>query len=470
MNQSLASSNPSARKMDRRSFMGRTAALAAFSLVPRHVLGGAGYVAPSEKVNVAIIGTGGQGIVNMKQLFEEPDVRIAALCDVNDSSDYSMFYYGGTAGLKPAQQLVKEKYGQACPIYRDHKEMLKDQDIDAVLLATPDHSHGIIALDVLDKKKHLYCEKPLCRTVHETRVVTQAARRAGVATQMGNFGHSGDDVRLACEWIWDGVLGEVTEVHSWTTTGARRWTPFTDRPQETPPVPAGFDWQRWLAPVPARPYHPAYAPVRWRAWWEFGSGTIGDFACHHLDPAFWALKLDECDSFSVEASSYGLTAESCPAASLIHFHMPARAGMGPVRISWYEGGVMPPRPADLEPWRELGEHGVLFIGTKGSLLGDGWGRTPRLVPLSRTREFKNPKRVLPRVKGHHRNWLDACKGQGEASTHFDYAGLLTEWVLMGNVALRAGKKLDFDWKNMKITNVPEANRYLKPELGQGWTI
>ncbi len=459
-----------ASSMTRRRFMGKSAAIAAFSVVPRHVLGGAGHVAPSEKINVAIIGTGGQGIVNMKQLFEEPDVRIAALCDVNDSSDYRLFYYGGTAGLKPAQQLVKEKYGEACPTYRNHKEMLKEQDIDAVLLATPDHSHGILALDVLDKKKHLYCEKPLCRTVHETRVVTQAARRAGVATQMGNFGHSSDDVRLACEWIWDGVLGEVTEVHSWTTTGARRWTPLTERPEETPPVPAGLDWQRWLAPVPARPYHPAYTPVRWRAWWEFGSGTIGDFACHHLDPAFWALKLNACDHFSVEASSYGLTEESCPAASLIHFNMPARAGMGPVRISWYEGGVMPPRPADLEPWRELGDHGVLFIGTQGALLGDGWGREPRLVPLKRTREFKNPKRVLPRVKGHHRNWLDACKGQGQASTHFDYAGPLTEWVLMGNVALRAGKKLDFDWKNLKITNVPEANQYLKPELAEGWTI
>ncbi len=172
----------------------------------------------------------------------------------------------------------------------------------------------------------------------------------------------------------------------------------------------------------------------------------------------------------MEASSYGLTEESCPAASLIHFNMPARAGMGPVRISWYEGGVMPPRPADLEPWRELGDHGVLFIGTQGALLGDGWGREPRLIPLKRTREFKNPKRVLPRVKGHHRNWLDACKGQGQASTHFDYAGPLTEWVLMGNVALRAGKKLDFDWKNLKITNVPEANQYLKPELAEGWTI
>lgn len=470
MKQAPPASQTGSAGLTRRAFLRNTTSLAAFSVVPRHVLGGAGHTAPSDKVQVAIVGTGGQGIVNMKQLFNEPDVRIAALCDINQSSDYSMFYYGGRAGLKPALELVKQKYGETCPTYHDYQEMLKQQDIDAVLVATPDHSHAIIALAVLAKKKHLYCEKPLCRTVYETRVVTEAARRAGVATQLGNFGHSSDDLRLACEWIWDGVIGDVQEVHSWTTTGARRWTDFTDRPQERPAVPVGFDWQRWLAPVAGRPYHPDYAPVRWRAWWDFGSGTIGDFACHHLDPAFMALKLDQCESFTVEASSYGTTEEVCPAASLIYYHMPARAGMGPVRIAWYEGGLLPPRPAELEPGRPLGDHGILFLGSKGAMLGDGWSRTPRLVPLARTRKFRNPTRRLPRVKGHHRNWLDACKGQGQPSTHFDYAGPLTEFVLMGNVALRAGEKLEFDWKNVKVTNAPEANEYIRPQYAEGWTI
>lgn len=458
------------KHVTRRDFLGGAAAVAALTVVPRHVLGGSGHAAPSEKVHVAIIGAGGQGIVNMKQLFTEPDVRIAGLCDVNEESDYSMFYYGGTAGRKPAAELVRQKYGQVCPTYRDYREMLDKEDIDAVLLATPDHSHAVISLDVIAKGKHLYCEKPLCRTVYETRVVTEAARKAGVATQLGNFGHSSEDIRLACEWIWDGAIGDVHEVHSWTDTGARRWTSLTDRPKQTPPVPAGFDWQRWLEPVPARPYHPDYAPVRWRAWWQFGSGTIGDFACHHLDPAFWALKLDQADHFSVEASSYGATEETCPAASLIYYDFPARAGMGPVRITWYEGGLMPPRPAELEAGRSLGGHGVLFTGTKGAILGGGWSRSPRIIPESKMRAYKRPSKTLPRCAGHHRNWLDACKGQGRASTHFDYAGPLTEFCLMGNVALRAGKKLDFDWKSMKVTNAPEANQYVEPGYREGRTI
>ncbi len=458
------------KPMTRRNLLGAAATMAAFSVVPRHVLGGPGHTAPSEKVNVAIIGTGGQGIVNMKQLFNEPAAHVMALCDVNTESDYSMFYYGGTAGLKPAAELVRQNNGEPCPTYRDYSEMLDQEDIDAILLATPDHSHAIIALAVLAKGKHLYCEKPLCRTVYETRVVTEAARKAGVATQLGNFGHSSEDIRLACEWIWDGAIGDVLEVHSWTSTGANRWTSLKDRPKETPPVPAGFDWARWLEPVPPRPYHPDYAPVRWRAWWQFGSGTIGDFACHHLDPAFWALKLDQCETFRVEASSSGTTEETCPAASLIYFDVPARAGMPPVRITWYEGGLMPPRPEVLEAGRSMEDNGILYIGTKGAILGEGWSRSPRIIPESKMRAYQRPPKTLPRVSGHHRNWLEACRGKTKTSTHFDYAGPLTEFVLMGNVALRAGRKLDFDWKNMKITNAPEANEYLKPGYREGYTI
>jgi len=465
-----ANSVGAAMNITRRNLLGGAAATAAFTIVPRHVLGGAGNTAPSEKVNVAIIGTGGQGIVNMKQLFNEPDVRIAALCDINEQSDYSMFYYGGTAGLKPALGLVAKQYGRACPSYRDYHRMLDSEDIDAVLVATPDHSHAMVVLDVIAKGKHVYCEKPLCRTVYETRVVTEAARKAGVATQLGNFGHSSEDIRLACEWIWDGAIGDVHDVHAWTSTGADRWTSFTERPKETPAVPAGFDWQRWLEPVPPRPYHPDYAPVRWRAWWQFGSGTIGDFACHHLDPAFWALKLQQCSTFSVEASSSGVTEETCPAASLIYFDFPARAGMPPVRITWYEGGLMPPRPAELEPSRNLGDNGILYIGTKGAILGEGWSRSPRIIPETKMRAYRKPPKTLPRVKGHHRDWLDACKGKGAASNHFDYSGPLTEFTLMGNVALRAGKKLDFDWKNMTVTNTPEANKYIKPQYREGRTI
>ena len=293
-------------------------------------------------------------------------------------------------------------------------------------------------------------------------MVAQAAHKAGVATQLGNFGHSSEDIRLACEWIWDGAIGDIEEVHAWTSTGSRRWTSLTDRPKDTPPVPKGLDWDRWVKPVPYRPYHPDYAPVRWRAWWQFGSGTIGDFACHHLDPAFWALKLDQCDTFDVEASSYGTTVETCPAASLIYFDFPARAGMKPVRITWYEGGLMPPRPAELEAGRKIEDNGILYTGSKGAILGGGWSRSPRIIPESKMRAYKRPAKTLPRFAGHHRNWLDACKGKGRPSTHFDYGGPLTEFVLMGNVALRAKTKLNFDWKNLKVTNYPEANKFIAP--------
>jgi len=458
------------KHITRRNFLRSAAAVSTFTIVPSHLLSGRGNVTPSEKVNVAIIGTGGQGIVNMKQLFNEDTARVVALSDVNQESDYSMFYYGDTAGLKPARELVRKQYGQACPGYLDYREMLDKEDIDAVLLATPDHSHAYIALDVIAKKKHLYCEKPLCRTVYETRVVTEAARKAGVATQLGNFGHSSESIRLSCEWIWDGAIGDVEEVHAWTDTGARRWTRLTDKPKETPPAPAGFDWKRWLDPVPPRPYHPDYAPVRWRAWWQFGSGTIGDFAVHHLDPAFWALKLNQCDTFSVEASSYGTTKETCPAVSLIYYHFPARAGMKPVRITWYEGGLFPPRPAELEAGRSIGGNGIIFIGSKGAILGGGWSKSPRIIPEAKMRAYKRPAKTLARCKGHHRNWLDACRGIGQASTHFDYSGPLTEFCLMGNVALRAGKKLEFDWKKMKITNNSATNQYIKPTYRSGMTI
>ena len=469
---SRPSNSSTSESLSRRTFLGNAAlGGAAATILPAHLVRGQeGKTPPSKKVNVAIIGTGGQGIVNMKQLLNEPDARIVALCDINKESDYSMFYYGGKAGLNPASEFVRKSYGESCATYHDYHEMLDKEDIDAVLIATPDHTHGVIATDMIAKGKHLYCEKPLCRTVYEARRVTEAAKKAGMATQLGNYGHSSEDIRLLCEWIWDGAIGDVTEVHAWTTTGARRWTSFTDKPDERLPVPEGFDWERWLGPVPRRPYHSAYAPVRWRAWWQFGSGTIGDFACHHLDSAFWALKLDQCETFEIEASSHGLTAETCPGASTIYFDVPSRAGMKPVRIHWYEGGVMPPRPAVLEAKRNLGDHGTLFVGSKGSILSGGWARSPRIIPESKMREYKRPEKTLKRVNGHHRDWINACMGKGPASTHFDYSGPLTEFTLMGNVALRAGGKLSFDWKNMNVTNVEEANKFIKPGFREGVNI
>jgi len=449
--------------MARRRFLRAAVATTAFTIIPRHVLGQTEQAPPSEKINVAVIGTGGQGNINLKQLLRVSDVHIAALCDVNTVSDYKAFYYGGTAGLQPALDLVSKERGQACPGYRDYREMLDKEDIDAVLLATPDHSHAAVALDVLAKGKHLYCEKPLCRTVSEARAVTEAARRAKVATQMGNQGHSGEGIRLTCEWIWDGAIGDVQEVHVWAQAGGAMWTTYKDRPEDTPPVPEGFDWERWLHPAPFRPYHPAYAPVTWRSWWQFGTGAIGDFACHHVDPAFWALKINEAQTFSVEACGNGTTDEVFPNAQLIYYDVPARAGMPPVHITWYDGGLMPPCPKELAECRKMGDNGILFVGSKGTIIAGGWGGTPRIIPEAKMQAYERPPKSLRRTDGPHRDWIKACKGEIPASSNnFDYAGPLTEFVLMGNVALLARKKLEIDWPKIEATNYPDANKFFKP--------
>ncbi|MGD8499840.1 MAG: Gfo/Idh/MocA family oxidoreductase [Phycisphaerales bacterium] len=467
-------------RISRRDFITSTvAATTAFTIVPRYVLGRSGRTPPSEKVNVAIIGTGGQGIQNVRALLGHSDVQVMAICDVNEQSDYSRFYYGGTAGRKPALELIEKHYAgqkstakyKGCACYIDFRKMLeKEKTIDAVLVATPDHIHAIATMAAIKSGKHVYCEKPLTHSVHEARKIAEAAREAGVATQMGNQGHSGEGIRLTVEWIRDGAIGDVREVHSWSHTGGDWAGSRTARPEETPAVPSGFDWDLWLGPAPHRPYHPAYAPYNWRGWWDFGTGAIGDMACHNMDPAFWALDLGH--PISVEASSSGINPESTPLASMIHYQFPTRKDMPPVKATWYGGGLMPPRPDELEPGRELtgGGNGILFVGDKGKIMCPGWGGSPRIIPEAKMKAYKLPPKTIPRSKGHHRDWINACKGGKPASSNFDYAGRMTEVILLGNVALRTGKKLSWDGPNMKATNAPEADKFIRPEYHNEWTL
>ncbi len=468
-------------KISRRQFIGSVAAAtAAFTVVPRHVLGRRGNTPPpSEKLNIAIIGTGGQGTQNIKGLLGHADIQIIAICDVNEQSDYSRFYYGGVAGRKPARQLIEKHYAnqkstgsyKGCASYIDFRRMFEEEkDIDAVLVATPDHIHATATMAAIKNGKHVYCEKPLTHSIHEARKITEAARQAKVATQMGNQGHSGEGIRLTVEWIRDGAIGDVREVHSWSNTGAG-WAPNrTARPKETPPIPSGLDWDLWLGPAARRPYHPAYAPYNWRGWWDFGTGAIGDMACHNMDPAFWALELGH--PVSVEASSSRINPETTPSTSTIHYQFGTRKNMPPVKMTWYGGGLMPPRPDELEPGRELtgGGNGILFVGDKGKIMCPGWGGSPRIIPETKMRAYKRPPKTLARSKGHHRDWIDACKGGKPASSNFDYAGPMTEVILLGNVALRTGKKLAWDGPNMKATNAPEADRYIRPEYHNNWTL
>ena len=427
---------------------------------------------PSEKLNIAAVGIGGVGRNNLIKLTggktefvngEEQIVsfgdeeNIVALCDVDEG------YAGPIFELCPRAKK-----------YRDYRRMLeKQKDIDAVLIATPDHTHAVIAMAAMQLGKHVYVQKPITHSVYEARVLTEAARKYKVATQMGNQGHSGEGVRLICEWIWDGAIGPVREVHAWTNRPV--WPQGIDRPTDTPPVPAALAWDLWLGPAPYRPYHPAYTPFKWRGWWDFGCGALGDMACHVLDPVFWALKMRY--PISVEACATKVNDETFPLASIVRYEFPARDGMPPVKLNWYDGGMKPARPEELEPARPLeqAESNVLFIGDKGILRCGEYGDSPRLIPETKMREYKRPPKTIPRIPGgsdgHEKNWVQACKTGVPACSNFDYAGPFTETVVMGNLAIRyLGKRLDWDGENMKVTNVPEANEYVHRQYREGWSL
>ncbi len=461
--------------MNRRKFLGATAAsVAAFSLVPRHVLGGPKFVAPSEKVNIALIGAGGQGRTNVQALFREADAQIIAICDPCEEADYSPFYFKGKAGRKPVKAQIEQHYsGKSpnfrCTEYEDLRKMLEqEKSIDAILCATSDHAHAVATVMAMRHGKHVYCEKPLTHNVWEARQVAKVAKETGVATQLGNQGHSGEGIRATCEWIWSGAIGNVREVHAWSD--ASGWADGPGRPKETPPVPKTLNWDLWLGPRAMRPYSPDYTPYNWRGWWAFGNGAIGDMACHNLDPAVWALDLRT--PISVEACAHHVDSEVvCPCA-MFTYKFGARGKQPPVTVTWYDGGMRPPRPDELEDGDVFGGggNGILFVGDKGKIMCAGWGGTPVLLPQSLMDSLPRPAKTIPRSKGHHRDWLDACKGGQPASSNFEYGARLTEIVLLGNVALRTGKKLHWDAPNMKATNAPEADRILKERYRSGWEI
>jgi len=426
-------------------------------VVPRHVLGGPRNAAPSEKLNIAGIGVGGQGGGDIRAVSSE---NIVALCDVD------WRHASGTFKRYPnARQ------------YRDFRRMLdkEDKNIDAVVVATPDHVHAVASMAAIKRGKHVYCEKPLTHSVYEARKVAEAAREHKVATQMGNQGQASEETRLMCEAIWDGAIGQVHEVHVWTDRPMRGinglyWPQGVGRPEDRPPVPETLDWDLWLGPAPYRPYHSAYVPFKWRGWWDFGTGALGDIGCHRIDPVFRALKLGH--PTTVEACCTIVNDETYPVASRVTYEFPARPGFDPVTLHWYDGGMKPPRPKELKEGRSWGTNGIFFVGDKGMMLEE------RLIPESRQKEYGKPPQKLERSPGHHKEWILACKGDKPAGSNFpDHAGLLAQVVLLGNLALRPALKekitrvkLHWDGDAMKVTNLPEANQYLRREYRQGWTL
>jgi predicted dehydrogenase len=439
------------KTVSRRQFMGGAAAAMAFTVIPGSVLS----QPPSEKLNVAAVGAGGMGAGNTRACAAA-GANIVALCDVD--------WKKGQEGFKRFPEAKK---------YKDFRRMLdNEKSIDAVIVATPDHFHTVAAMAAMRRGKHVYVQKPLTRLVSEARALTEAARKYKVVTQMGNQGHSGDGVRNICEWIWDGAIGEIREVHAWTNRPV--WPQGIDRPKGEDPVPDTLDWDLWIGPAPMRPYlDGVYNPFVWRGWWDFGGGALADMACHVLDPVFWALKLKY--PTSVEASCTEVNNETFPLASIVHYEFPARGDMPPVKVHWYDGGLKPEKPEALGGM-QIGQaaSNVLFIGNKGVLRCGEYGDDPHLFPLSLMREYERPPKTLERVNtSHEGNWLEACKTGGRATSNFDYAGPLTEMVVMGNLAIRpenVGKKLEWDGENMRVTNDEKANDYVQMHYREGWSL
>jgi predicted dehydrogenase len=446
--------------LTRRSFLtSAVTTMAAFTIVPRHVLGGPGETPPSQRLNIAGIGVGGKGMDDLQQLASE---NIVALCDVD--------HIFAAAAFKKWPEAKR---------HHDFRKMLETQkDIDAVVIATPDHLHYVMSMWAIKHGKNVYCQKPLTHTIAEARALAKAASQSQVATQMGNQGNAGDGVRSIQEWLEDGAIGAVREVHAWTNKPV--WPIGMGRPTDTPPVPEGMDWDLWLGPAPYRPYHSAYTPFKWRAWWAFGSCALGDMGCHVLNTPWRALELGT--PLSVEAYGRGCNEETGSLASLVYYEFPARGAKPPVKLTWYEGGIMPPRPVEIEDGRRLGDNeGCIFVGEKGKITCTCYGENARLLTDSLSRSYQRPAPRIPRSAGPYQEWLAASKGGPRPGSHFERAALLTEIVQLGNVAIRHSAKVDKDLLNgrpVKLmwdaaagkTNNPEADQFLQTEYRKGWEV
>lgn len=451
--------NPKTRKtISRREFIGTTAlTVAGLTIIPRHTVSGLGHTVPSDKLNIAGVGIGGMGRSNLVNVAKTEN--ITALCDVDWSGEV----------LK-----VFETY-PAAKRYKDYRIMLDQQkDIDAVIVATSDHTHAVISMEAMKRGKHVFTQKPLTHTVFEAKALAKAAKEYKVATQMGNQGQATDGPRRLREMIRDGVIGPVHEVHVWTdrpNNGLFRiyWPQGVQRPVETPAVPEHLDWEMFIGPAPMRPYHPAYHPFKWRGWWDFGTGALGDIGCHSLDPIFRDLKLKY--PTSVQAVSTLVNKETYPSGSIVRYEFPAREGMPPVTLTWYDGGLRPMVLPDLDPGMKMGEGGTLYVGEKGKILNG------TILPASLRNSYKAPDPYIPSSPGHEEEWILACKGGAPGGSDFEWAGPLTETVLLGNIALRNEVKeklgsqvMLWDPEKFSFTNMPEADQYLHCEYRKGWSL
>ncbi|HSV74958.1 MAG TPA: Gfo/Idh/MocA family oxidoreductase [Chthonomonadales bacterium] len=420
----------------RRTFVMGAGALAAAAAGVRR----AGARERSDRLRLAIVGVGGRGAGNLRAVAPE---EIVALCDVDERP------------LRAAMQA----YPRAST-YVDFRAMLDDGGLDAVVISTPDHTHACVSLAAMSAGLHVYCEKPLCRTVAEVRDVSELARRRGLVTQHGTQIHAGSNYRRVVELVRSGAIGVVREVHTWVGGGFDP-VPF---PTDTPPLPPGLHWDLWLGPSALRPYHPEIAPFRWRRWWAYGNGQLGDFGCHHMDLAHWALDLRDC--VRVEAEGPPPHQDSAPPWLVVRYDYPARGDQPPVRLTWYNGDRRPPQMAEgaAPAWAA----GNLFVGSRGMLIAD-YGRH-ELLPARDFEGFVPPPASIPDSMGHHREWLEAIRTGGTTTCNFDYAGALTETVLLGNVAYRVGEALEWDARALRARNSRAAADLIRQPPRAGWQV
>lgn len=452
--------------LSRRDFLSvSTTAAFGFAVVPRSVLGGPGVVPPSEKLNVGFVGVGGRGNSLRKSLVDQcPAFNLAALCDVDE---------------RRAAGTIKEY--PDLPFYKDYRVMLeKEKGLDAVVVATADHTHAPISILAMRHGKHVYCEKPIAHTVEEARLLRQVAAETKTVTQMGNQGHAGEGLRLHKEFLDAGAIGMVKEIHVWSDrpydlkddSGRCFWSPGGRlRPKEAEPIPEGLDWDLWQGPAPEHPYNHTYLPTRWRCWYDYGNNAIGDMMIHNADPAWYALDLGAPEA--VEATSGGDgTVDSFPIWNIVTWHFAANDNRGPVKLIWYSGGKLPPPPPGLEPERKLGTNGIYYVGDKGAMMSGGWSSPPRLVPESAMTAFTRPPKTIPRSQGHYREWVDACiAGEPmDAKSGFWYAGPFMEVLLVGTLAIRLNKKIEWDGKELRARNAPEAEPLIRKKYRTGFEV
>src|SRR4051794_1610418 len=440
----------------RRTFLQEAAALAAgVSLSSPLMLQAAKrQVAANEKLAIGVIGAGGRGWDNLQEVQSE---RIGAIADVDDERASDAF----------------KKFPDATR-YRDFRKMLdKEKSLDAVVVSTPDHMHAAAAIAAMRHGLHVYCEKPLARTIYEARRMREVAQETGVVTQMGQQGHALEGSRRAVEVVRSGAIGEVGEMHVWTDRPAGWWPQGEERPKESPPIPKTLDWNLWLGTAPVRPYNPVYVPFKWRGRWDFGTGPIGDMGVHNLDTAYWALNLGIPTSADVVSTSP--KTEDCPPLdSTIEIHYPARDSAPPVKLLFYDGKRLP--PSELFHGEAISDNGSLMIGTKGTLYTRTWhgGENAEdmflLLPRKKFVGYEPPTPTLPRPKEHHLEWINACKGGPPTQSNFAYASKLTEGLLVGLLAVRVGKKIEWDEKQMRAVGCPEADEFIRPKFRAGWEV